>query len=138
MQRELIVNVALPQDHRVTGTPLYRYAINPVGQASSPHPVMGPLAVSGMAERLVCIYRYNFLGSPDQCPSDPKKTSPGQCGCGVADTDTDLVFQCQDKNFSRSTRMALQIAWMDARLIHKKLHQENVDVEFLIPIQILY
>jgi hypothetical protein len=25
----------------------------------------------------------------DCCPSDPKKTAPGVCGCGVADTDTD-------------------------------------------------
>jgi hypothetical protein len=27
--------------------------------------------------------------SNDQCPSDAAKTSPGVCGCGVADTDTD-------------------------------------------------
>ncbi|MCB9683106.1 MAG: hypothetical protein H6733_16700 [Alphaproteobacteria bacterium] len=25
----------------------------------------------------------------DDCPSDPNKTSPGQCGCGVPDTDSD-------------------------------------------------
>jgi hypothetical protein len=25
----------------------------------------------------------------DQCQSDPNKSAPGQCGCGVADTDTD-------------------------------------------------
>ncbi len=25
----------------------------------------------------------------DDCPSDPNKTEPGQCGCGVPDTDTD-------------------------------------------------
>jgi len=25
----------------------------------------------------------------DECPTDPKKTKPGLCGCGVADTDTD-------------------------------------------------
>jgi len=25
----------------------------------------------------------------DQCPSDPNKTAPGTCGCGVADTDSD-------------------------------------------------
>jgi len=37
-----------------------------------------------------------FLTSPstcvpviDQCPNDPNKTAPGQCGCGVPDTDTD-------------------------------------------------
>lgn len=31
-------------------------------------------------------------GTPDcsdNCPSDPDKTDPGVCGCGVADTDTD-------------------------------------------------
>ena len=27
--------------------------------------------------------------SCDQCPSDPNKTDPGICGCGVADTDND-------------------------------------------------
>ena len=26
---------------------------------------------------------------PDLCPSDPNKTEPGTCGCGVADTDSD-------------------------------------------------
>lgn len=26
---------------------------------------------------------------PDLCPQDPNKTSPGQCGCGVPDFDTD-------------------------------------------------
>lgn len=25
----------------------------------------------------------------DQCPDDPEKTTPGQCGCGIPDTDTD-------------------------------------------------
>ena len=31
-------------------------------------------------------------GTPDchdACPADPHKTAPGQCGCGVADIDTD-------------------------------------------------
>jgi len=27
--------------------------------------------------------------SPDECPSDAAKYDPGQCGCGMADTDTD-------------------------------------------------
>jgi len=34
-----------------------------------------------------------FTASPpdpnDTCPADPNKTEPGQCGCGVLDTDTD-------------------------------------------------
>ena len=34
----------------------------------------------------------------DLCPSDPKKTKPGTCGCGTADTDTDsdTVPDCID------------------------------------------
>lgn len=28
-------------------------------------------------------------GSTDLCPSDPNKTAPGACGCGVPDTDSD-------------------------------------------------
>jgi hypothetical protein len=31
-------------------------------------------------------------GTPDcsdNCPSDPARTDPGACGCGVADTDSD-------------------------------------------------
>ncbi len=36
----------------------------------------------------------------DQCPDDPKKTSPGDCGCGVSednkDYDGDGVIGCQD------------------------------------------
>jgi hypothetical protein len=34
----------------------------------------------------------------DQCPSDPDKTTPGECGCGVADTDSDGdgVANCKD------------------------------------------
>lgn len=34
----------------------------------------------------------------DLCPSDPNKTEPGACGCGVPDTDTDgdLVADCID------------------------------------------
>jgi hypothetical protein len=29
-------------------------------------------------------------GPTDRCPDDPYKTQPGICGCGVADTDTDI------------------------------------------------
>lgn len=34
----------------------------------------------------------------DQCPDDPNKTEPGQCGCGVADTDSDDdgIADCND------------------------------------------
>jgi hypothetical protein len=46
-------------------------------------------------------------GSTDQCPNDPNKTSPGICGCGVADTDTDKdgTADCKDgcKNDPKKT-----------------------------------
>jgi hypothetical protein len=34
----------------------------------------------------------------DQCPTDPNKTEPGVCGCGVSDTDSDSdgTLDCQD------------------------------------------
>ncbi|QQR85309.1 MAG: T9SS type A sorting domain-containing protein [Flavobacteriales bacterium] len=34
----------------------------------------------------------------DGCPNDPNKIAPGECGCGVADTDTDgdLTADCND------------------------------------------
>ncbi|NJL58276.1 MAG: hypothetical protein HC887_00155 [Desulfobacteraceae bacterium] len=40
----------------------------------------------------------NCGNSSDQCPSDPNKTEPGICGCGVPDTDTDKdgVADCRD------------------------------------------
>jgi hypothetical protein len=38
------------------------------------------------------------LDENDDCPLDPGKTSPGICGCGVADidTDNDAVMDCED------------------------------------------
>jgi len=35
---------------------------------------------------------------PDYCPDDPEKTDPGQCGCGVPDTDSDndIYPDCYD------------------------------------------
>lgn len=37
-------------------------------------------------------------GERDQCPDDPDKRTPGICGCGVADVDTDDdgIFNCDD------------------------------------------
>jgi RHS repeat-associated protein len=32
---------------------------------------------------------YAEIGDVDYCPDDPDKTEPGQCGCGVLDTDAD-------------------------------------------------
>jgi uncharacterized repeat protein (TIGR01451 family) len=39
-----------------------------------------------------------FLEVLDNCPRDPNKVEPGECGCGVADTDTDLdgTADCND------------------------------------------
>ncbi|MEE4356681.1 MAG: hypothetical protein V2I97_09430, partial [Desulfococcaceae bacterium] len=42
---------------------------------------------------------YPYPGpSTDLCPSDPLKTAPGICGCGVADTDRDGdgIYDCKD------------------------------------------
>lgn len=38
------------------------------------------------------------LSPGDSCPSDPNKTEPGVCGCGVPDTDSDgdAVVDCRD------------------------------------------
>ena len=36
-----------------------------------------------------CTGLANFVCEGDLCPSDPNKTEPGVCGCGVADTDGD-------------------------------------------------
>jgi len=40
----------------------------------------------------------HLAGGSDGCPSDPNKTAPGICGCGVADTDTDRdgTADCKD------------------------------------------
>ena len=44
-------------------------------------------------EQQVTYNRFNLSHAPcdgdDECPNDPNKTTPGVCGCGVADTDTD-------------------------------------------------
>jgi hypothetical protein len=39
------------------------------------------------------------VGPTDNCPNDPNKTDPGQCGCGMPDTDTDGdgVADCIDQ-----------------------------------------
>ena len=36
----------------------------------------------------VCVHE-PVAGCVDECPDDPEKLQPGQCGCGVADIDTD-------------------------------------------------
>ncbi len=51
----------------------------------------------GVSKKLAISYTCG-VGSADNCPSDPNKTEPGQCGCGVADTDRDgdLAADCMD------------------------------------------
>lgn len=44
-------------------------------------------------------------GSGDECPDDPTKTAPGDCGCGVLDLDSDEdgVSDCKDECPDQST-----------------------------------
>ena len=41
----------------------------------------------------------------DNCPNDPLKTSPGACGCGIADVDSDHdgIMDCQDSCIAEKT-----------------------------------
>jgi len=41
---------------------------------------------------------FNLVTPLDQCPDDPNKTVPGECGCGTPDidSDNDLVYDCND------------------------------------------
>eukprot|EP01094_Clydonella_sp_ATCC50884_P004529 TRINITY_DN1355_c0_g2_i2.p1 TRINITY_DN1355_c0_g2~~TRINITY_DN1355_c0_g2_i2.p1 ORF type:complete len:391 (-),score=72.66 TRINITY_DN1355_c0_g2_i2:643-1815(-) len=41
----------------------------------------------------------------DQCPSDPSKTSPGQCGCNVQDIDADGDGVCECPLVTHSSKM---------------------------------
>ena len=43
---------------------------------------------AGTSKRIAVAYTCSGDGG-DACPDDPDKTEPGQCGCGVADTDRD-------------------------------------------------
>jgi Thrombospondin type 3 repeat len=49
------------------------------------------------------------IGGGDSCPSDPLKTSPGQCGCGNLDTDTDSdgTADCNDNCASDPNKIAV-------------------------------
>jgi hypothetical protein len=46
------------------------------------------------------------IAGEEQCPQDPQKTSPGLCGCGVADTDSDGdgTPDCQEQCPSDATK----------------------------------
>jgi len=45
-----------------------------------------------------CILETCQICVADDCPTDADKSMPGQCGCGIADTDTDndLIADCVD------------------------------------------
>jgi Thrombospondin type 3 repeat len=49
-----------------------------------------------------------FAARTDECPSDPNKSVPGQCGCGVADTDSDSdgTADCNDNCSSDPNKTA--------------------------------
>jgi hypothetical protein len=44
---------------------------------------------SGTPKKLAITYTCGTASTNDQCPNDSNKTSPGICGCGVPDTDSD-------------------------------------------------
>jgi hypothetical protein len=58
------------------------------------------IASSGQMDDVACTGTLPFICevSPDGCPSDVNKNDPGQCGCGVADTDSDSdgYADCKD------------------------------------------
>ncbi len=46
-----------------------------------------------------CTLTRDYVCEGDECPNDPNKTAPGQCGCGTPDTnsDGDSAADCVDK-----------------------------------------
>ncbi|MEK6643144.1 MAG: thrombospondin type 3 repeat-containing protein [Planctomycetota bacterium] len=54
------------------------------------------------------VYRADPVTGVDSCPADPTKTAPGQCGCGVPDTDTDgdSTADCNDGCPNDATKVA--------------------------------
>jgi hypothetical protein len=55
-----------------------------------------------------CGLLLNFVCEGDLCANDPNKTDPGQCGCGVPDTDTDGdgTANCKDQCPTDATKTA--------------------------------
>lgn len=66
-------------------------------------------AWSGLWFDVSCTTGYWYVCEEDLCPSDPIKESPGQCGCGTPDTDTDSdgTADCNDACPSDPNRSAL-------------------------------
>jgi hypothetical protein len=55
-----------------------------------------PCGVGEQCFEGACLPTGDLPAANDQCPADPNKTTPGTCGCGVADVDadTDAVIDC--------------------------------------------
>lgn len=55
-----------------------------------------PDCPDGVKSHLIVKY---LCHDEDTCPDDPDKTSPGRCGCGIADTDSDAdgTADCNDE-----------------------------------------
>lgn len=66
----------------------------------------------------------------DLCPADAAKTEPGQCGCGVADTDLDLdgVADCLDA--CPDTPEGAYVAWDGCRTPRSDLDRDH-DVDLI-------
>ncbi len=70
---------------------------NPTGGGVAINPATGVFSGYAWGENIGWINfepatgeaKTSWRGAVDNCPSDPNKTEPGICGCGVADTDTD-------------------------------------------------
>ena len=62
------------------------------------------LTIGGVSDT----FSVTTLASSDLCPSDPNKTAPGICGCGVADTDSDAdgTPNCNDGCLSDPNKIA--------------------------------
>lgn len=54
--------------------------------------------------------------SPDACPDDPAKADPGQCGCGMADTDADKdgFASCNDACDDDQTKPVPEVCGCDS------------------------
>ena len=70
---------------------------NPTLSALQVRDALASLAIDMGSSGKDSIYGHGLVNL-DECPSDPNKTEPGICGCGVSDVDTDSdgTFDCYD------------------------------------------
>ncbi|MCH2160232.1 MAG: right-handed parallel beta-helix repeat-containing protein [Phycisphaerales bacterium] len=93
--------LAVLEDNRV-----FAWGWDDMGRLDVPHGLENPEQISGPWNDLGdnCISEIcdsdndGTLDCNDGCPNDPRKTDPGQCGCGNEDTDTDEdgIADCND------------------------------------------